>query len=613
MKRFGNYAVFLLLTLFFGTFATLVPAASASVASGRASVNVTVSSSYGYQLSSSSVTLTSQALSFPITLRTNASGKANIPNLPVGDYALTASASGHTASQPVNVTLAAGQTFDYTFTLVGDDAAMGLGFFNPNNYSQDATQFQGTVSWSTYGPIPLHSEMQLQFLDAQNGQVGAVIASMYTSSNTNNYSTDVSAMAIPSGATRIGVALLNESGNVIATQTAPIWNFGRHSATAFKFLDTDPIGGGIHAVVTWSGAPNEAFLAGYKLFYWVKGESIWSYWDSVAKQEPGTGTAGTYAYAFDTLPDKTIAILIGSVNGNGEEINSYPTVSVIDNRLGDVNLDVDYPGSLPAPANIQDNMYSLVPGTVSGQFNFTVPANHSQINGYNLYFVDAAGRKLQAIGRIDVPDSHMQEIYNFNDNQPIPCGAAQFALYSYGVDGEDTFESEPVLFPIRTLNGVPSTAGCVHFVDLDAQENLLHGLLTWQPATSTAGYSSYQIDFLDSAQHFVSNIGEVPTGAEATFAVPRGLGIPSGAAQIGVRLKDSQGHTSDYLTAFPIMDNQSDEQVRTAVREAYFPGAYPIGLTAITGVLLQPGGAAAYDRMDAELLLTLIDSTLGPR
>ncbi|MGG1551015.1 hypothetical protein [Paenibacillus ferrarius] len=181
------------------------------------------------------------------------------------------------------------------------------------------------------------------------------------------------------------------------------------------------------------------------------------------------------------------------------------------------------------------------------------------------------------------------------------------------MDGEDTYESEPVLFPIKTLNGGTSTAGCVHFVDMEAQGNLLHGLLTWQPATSTAGYSSYQIDFLDSEEHFVDNVGEVQISAETTFAVPRGLVIPSGAAHIGIRLKDSQGHTSDYLAAFPIVDNQSEEQVRLAVREAYFPGAYPIGLDAITGVLLQPGGAAAYDRMDAELLLSLIDSTLGPR
>ncbi|MGG1551014.1 carboxypeptidase-like regulatory domain-containing protein [Paenibacillus ferrarius] len=411
MKRFGNYSVFLLLIMLFSTFAALAPAAAASVANSQAAVNVTVSSSHGYQLSSSSVTLTSSALSFPLTLRTNASGKAVIPNLPVGEYTLTASASGHTPSQPVIVTLTAGQTLDYTFTLVADDAAMGLDFLNPNNYSQDATQFQGTVSWSTYGPIPLHSEMQLQFLDAQNGQVGSLIATMYTSSNTNTYSTDVSATAIPAGATRIGVALLNESGDVIATRTSPIWNYGRHSAKAFKFLDTDPNGGGIQAAVTWSGASDEASLAGYKLFYWVKGENLWSYWDSVAKQGTGIGTAVTYAYAFDALPAKTIAILIGSVNSSGEEINSYPTVYVIDNRLGDVDLDVDYPGSLPAPAIIQDYTYSLVPGTISGQINFSVPANHSQIQGYNLYFamrqVRSCKPSAESTYRILIPSKRM--------------------------------------------------------------------------------------------------------------------------------------------------------------------------------------------------------------
>lgn len=583
--------------LFMLVFAYTCCFSTARAATENASGNITVKSTSGNVISSANVIFTSSALPFPLTVRTDANGIASFPNLPIGDFTLTASASYFRNSAIQSGTLSTGQVLDHTFYLTEDNTSTGLSWLSINDNSTSATEFQGTVSWSTYGTVMAHSEMRLQFMDDRNTPVGSVLTSVY-SDERNFYTSTIPNIALPSGATRIGITLLDSNSCVLDSRTVPLWHYNLHAVGSLKFRDTNANGGTINAQVTWTGANDEVSLAGYNIYYWVIGDNLWKYWDTVAKR-----TDGAYEYLFDSFPANTGAILVGSVNRAGEEYSMYPTVNVIDNRQADTLLHTDPSDSLPVPSSIQDYTYTIAAHTISGQIGFTLPSEMSQIKGYNLYFSNANGDKLQAIGTIYSPRSSAQLFYMLDDNQSVPADATQFALYSYGNDGK---ESAPIFIPVKNSVLSSKLPPNMSFVDMDEQPDHLHGFLTWDRAADESNLTSYQIYFLDSSNRPISLIGEVLKAAAPVFTVPEGLSIPHAATSIGIGVKNTTGNISMNMKISPLSDNRTEAEVHDAVKSAYFEGASRMDLAQVAAFLVQSPNKYLFSKKDVQVFLSLI-------
>ncbi|WP_240419591.1 carboxypeptidase-like regulatory domain-containing protein [Paenibacillus periandrae] len=602
MKAIKNLVSIIFLFMLFFTLVGNVPTVYGA-APTKASADITVTSNSGSPLSNADVTFTSAALPFPVTVKTNTYGVASLSNLQVGAYTVTASLIGYTASSPTSTgILSAGQVFNQTINLTSNVSLKGIASFNAYNNSLDVTKFEGNVSWSFYGTIPVHSEMKLQFLDNTNNPIGSVIASVYSDAN-NYYSFMVPKTSLPSGATRIGVILFDSNSAVIDIRSTPLWSYTLHSVQSLVFHDNNANGNSIEAVVSWTGANDESLVAGYNIYYWVMGDNTWRYWDTIAKRADKT-----YQYVFDSLPAiNTGSILVGSVNSAGEEFNSYPTVNVIDNRQDDTNLTATYLATLPAPIINQDFTYSSTPNTISGQIGFTLPSDRSAIKGYNLYFSTSNGAKKQAIGTIFTAQFVSQLSYYLDNLQPVPSGATQFALYSYDNNGN---ESAPTYLPIKMYtNTVPSSKlpKNLNFLDMDEQPQKLHGFLTWSRANDESSLVSYQIYFLDSNNQPISLIGEVPKGNVPQFTLPWGLPIPDTATRIGIGVKDMAGKNSTNYTTIIITDNNRQEEVNAAVRTVYFPNTGHLDVSNITVFLKQSANLYSFDKRDLQLFLSLIE------
>ncbi|MZQ82738.1 hypothetical protein GQF01_11560 [Paenibacillus sp. 5J-6] len=581
--------------LFMLVFTYVCSFSTAHAATEKASANITVKSTSGNVIAYANVIFTSSALPFPLTVRTDANGIASFPNLPIGDFTLTASANYFRNSSIQSGTLTAGQAFEHTFCLTDDNTSIGLSSLSINDHSSSANEFEGTVSWSTYGTVPIHSEMRLQFMDNGNTPIGSVLTSVY-SDERNFYTSTITNIALPSGATRLGITLLDSNSCVLDSRTVPLWHYNLHAVGSLKFRDTHANGGMINARVTWAGANDEASLAGYNIYYWVIGDNQWKYWDTVAKKSDGA-----YEYVFDAFPAGTGAILVGSVNSAGEEYSTYPTVNVMDNRQADTLLSADYSGSLPMPSNIQDYTYTINAHTISGSISFALPSEMSQIRGYNLYFSSANGDKLQALATIYSPRSYTQLFYMLDDNQPVPANATQFALYSYGNDGK---ESAPIFIPVK--NSVLNTKlpPNMSFVDMDEQADQLRGFLTWDRAADESNLHSYQIYFLDSFNRPISLVGEVLKGAAPMFTLPEGFSIPHGATSIGIGVKDTTGNISMNMKISPISDNRTEAEVHDAVKSAFFAGEGEVDLARVAALLVQPPNP--FSKKDVQVFLSLI-------
>lgn len=613
MKIFRSFVPVILLSMLFlalvGHFSTV------HAVTNRASAKITViSNADGKTISGVDVIFTSNALPYPVTVRTDSYGVASFPNLPIGDFTLTASSNYYTNSSPIHTgVLTSGQSIEDTFTLTLGTTTIGINFLNPNNKLSDANAFEGTVYWSTYGSVPNHSEMQLQFLDNTNAPVGSVISSVYSNMN-DYYSVELPRITVPLGATRMGLTLLNANSSAVDTKTIPLWNYSLHSAKSLNFHDNNPNGGKVDAVITWSGATDESSLAGYNIYYWVMGETDIKYWDTIMKN-----AEGSYEYIIDSdsFPLKTVAILVKSINNEGKEITSYPMNYVIDNRLSDMGekLTVDFPDSLPPPTIMQDYTYSYAANTISGQFGFSIPSNKNGIEGYNLYFSKANGDKIKAIGTLYSPSSATQLYFNLDNSLQVPDGATQFALYSYGSNVSGSQESTPVFIPIKSFStNVPSAKlpQNLSFVDLDEQAGQLRGFLTWKRAADEMNLHSYQIQFLNSAYLPISEIHEVTKEKATGFTFPSGS-IPNGASIIRIGIKDVSGQVSSNFASIPISDNQTEDQVQAAVRSAYFPGTGSIDIAEVDAFLFQMANIHSFEKQDVQVFLSLIEPYLIQR
>ncbi|MEK3723593.1 carboxypeptidase-like regulatory domain-containing protein [Paenibacillus sp. FSL H8-0034] len=604
MKANKNLASIIFLFMLFFTLVGNVPTVHGA-APTKASANITITSNLGYPLSYADVTFTSAALPFPVTVKTNTYGVASLCNLQVGAYTVTASSIGYTASSPISTgILSAGQAFNQTINLTSNVSLKGISNFNAYNNSSDVTTFEGNVSWSFYGTIPVHSEMKLQFLNNTNNPIGSVIASVYSDAN-NYYSFTMPKTSLPSGATRIGVILFDSSSAVVDIRSTPLWSYNLHIVQSLIFHDNNANGNSIEAVVSWTGANDESLVAGYNIYYWVMGDNTWRYWDTIAKRADKT-----YQYVFDRFLPNTGSILVGSLNSAGEEFNSYPTVSVIDNRQDDTNLTATYSATLPAPVINQDFTYSSTPNTISGQFGFTLPSDRSAIKGYNLYFSTSNGAKIQAIGTIFTAQFVSQLTYNLDNLQPVPSDATQFALYSYDNNGN---ESAPAYLPIKRYTNNVSSAKLpknLNFLDMDEQPQKLHGFLTWSRAIDESSLVSYQLYFLNSNNQPISLIGEVPKGNVPQFALPWGLPIPDTATRIGIGVKDMAGKNSTNYTSILIIDHSKQEEVHAAVRSVYFPNTGHLDIGNIMVFLKQSDNLYSFDKLDLQLFLSLIEPVI---
>ncbi|UJF36043.1 carboxypeptidase-like regulatory domain-containing protein [Paenibacillus hexagrammi] len=591
MKVFRSLACTLLVSLLFFTSVGRLPTAYATAT--KASVELTVLSTNEYPISYANVVLTSNVLPFPVNVKTDSSGEAVYPNLPEGTYSISITATGFGESSPiVTGTLSAGQTFTQTVHMTPNNALIGIDSLNAYNNLMDPAKFDGTVTWSTYGDIPDQLDMQLQFLDAADNPIGSIIETKYTEADTNYYSSTLTQVSVPSGASRIGVTILDSGSAVIARRSIPLWIDSSHAAQAVRFHDSNANGGLIDASITWTGATDEDALAGYNVYYWVTEQNTWNYWDSVSKRADKT-----YQYTFGALPPGTSALLIGSLNAGGEELPSHPTAYVIDNRLSDSVLTAPTSSVLPAPSNIQDYTYSPEINKLSGQIGFTLPSDQSAIQGYTLYFADDNGDKIQAIGTIYTPRELPQLFYDLDAMQPVPSGATQFALTSYGKDGS---ESSAVYAPLKQ----PQMPSNIKFIDLDERPNQLHGFLTWSTAQDESNLSSYSIYFLDDSKQTVSLIGEVSKGNTPIITLPWDLAIPNTATRIGIGINDAANNLSSTFSSFPITDHVSHEEITAAVKAAYFPGSERIDVGNIVTFLQQSPDLS--DQRDLQLFLSLI-------
>ncbi|SFM17030.1 Carboxypeptidase regulatory-like domain-containing protein [Paenibacillus sp. 1_12] len=612
MKVFRNLASIIFLFMLFFSFVGNVPTVH-GVAPTKASADIMVTSNLGYPIPDADVTFTSTVLPFPVTAKTNIDGVASFPNLQVGDYTVTASSIGYTVSTPIKTgILSSGQSFSQTINLTSNVSSEGIYHFSTFNNSSDVTTFEGNVTWSTYGTIPIHSEMKLQFLNNTNNPIGSVIASVY-SDESNYFSWTVPKTSLPLGATRIGVILFDSSSAVMDIRSSPLWSYTLHSVQSLKFHDNNANGNSIEnensieAVVSWTGANDESMLAGYNIYYWIMGDNTWKYWDTIAKRADKT-----YQYVFDKFPKNTGSILVGSLNSAGEEFNSFPTVNVIDNRQADAVSDVlpPYLATLPAPTNIQDFTYTFTPNTISGQIAFTLPSERSTIKGYNLYFSTPNGHKKQAIGTIVTSQDVSQLSYNLDNLLPVPSDATQFALYSYDKDGN---ESAAVYIPIKIYTNTTPSAKLpnnLNFLDMDEQPKRLHGFLTWSRAIDESSLVSYQIYFLDSNNQPISLIGEVPKENVPEFTLPWGLRIPNTATRIGIGVKDMAGNISTNFTTTLITDNSNQKEVNAAVRTVYFLNTGNLDISSIMVFLKQSANLYSFDKKDLQLFLSLIDPVI---
>ncbi|MGO4274266.1 carboxypeptidase-like regulatory domain-containing protein, partial [Paenibacillus sp. TAF58] len=231
-----------------------------------ASIEVTVKNPESQPISSAKVVVTSPNLPFPLRIQLDGAGQGKLENLPVASYSIYISAPGY-----FNDTYIGGQVsgnYQHDVTLEhrnGQVEITNFYMYDPLEYSS-LDQIKGTVYWSTYGTFPQDSKINLNFFDNNNTVVGNVYSGISPQANTYSLPAEIT---IPAGATRIGLELKSES-SVLAQVTRPLWKSSLYSPNQVLFKDTNPTGGVIGGVLTWTGSLNESQVIGYRVFYHTK-------------------------------------------------------------------------------------------------------------------------------------------------------------------------------------------------------------------------------------------------------------------------------------------------------------------------------------------------------
>jgi alpha-tubulin suppressor-like RCC1 family protein len=332
---------------------------------------------------------------------------------------------------PITVTSTSGDKTQYTVNIYrnGGSGANGMGFYTVQYFGvPDATvgSTSGSVTWSAYGAIPSGSMFRIGYYDANDHPIGSPIAE--TAISANSYTIPNSTM--PSGATRIGVAIVN-SGAVLAVQTAPVW-FQSYYPQNFRLLDTNTAAGAINAVLTWDGAADESQLSGYRVYYMTKDlTAAVAISDIIPKN-----TIKSYRYALAAVPAGTVALLVDGINLRNELSPIYQTQWLYDDMTSSPVPEVQGNSLNPAANTLLYND-STVPGKLVGSVEWSVPSsNRSSVLGYRLYFTDVNGVKLRPIGTVYYGNAD----YGFYSLQsvPIAAGAVGISVYTIGLDRSES-------------------------------------------------------------------------------------------------------------------------------------------------------------------------------
>ncbi|WP_162463362.1 carboxypeptidase regulatory-like domain-containing protein [Paenibacillus psychroresistens] len=243
---------------------------------------------------------------------------------------------------------------------------------------------------------------------------------------------------IPNGASAIGVFAKNASGESSNGTFALIWDSPRPIISNPYFEDTDLRAGLVTPILHWDRLADETHVSKYVVYFIDSNNNR----QILTKTDK---TAGSGAYSFPIPSDvytnimnydaRSILIGIEDTSGNVIYLPAYFN-QVYDNTQSKTIPQLSPPlvDTLPVVNNVTFNYNAQ---NTANELNWHYPENSSNIEGYELYFLDKMGQKLGSI--LTLKKSYYGESSVFLPSTLVyPTNASKIGIFAKTVNGEES-------------------------------------------------------------------------------------------------------------------------------------------------------------------------------
>ncbi len=430
------------------------------------------------------------------------------------------------------------------------DAIQSMSFHDEDG---DLQQIGGTVQWTSSGEVPVNeiAKYEVYFGDESGTADGDPIAVAAP--------TDVSAVIamdtsiVPGRHSLVLRAYFTDGGT--EEEVAPLYD-SPYLPKGAMLTDADDSRGSVQATVHWERPIGEPYFDNYL----VREPLANGLPGPVLARQPVDPAISRYAVELPA-PMSTSAYRLLTLTAERAGQAAAPAwvdLAIADNTTGESLGPVAVDPALVPPSEARF-VGTRDGAKLHGQLQWRQTAgNVDDVFGYQLYFMDSGGNKLQSYLLVRLGNhAHLSTDFQVPDNIAVPDGATKIGIYTVNADFEES-ASAAVISLATGGNPQPSlpAASNIGFFDVDARPGWAAGTVVWSPARDETGHGliGYDVMFADASGMPLGNpLGTVSEKSSSyRFALPpAGVAVPDGAARILVRAKYAAGIGDAYL---PLID-----------------------------------------------------------
>jgi hypothetical protein len=299
---------------------------------------------------------------------------------------------------------------------------------------------KNTLRWYSAGDESAITGYQVYFADEWGNLILPALSTQTKASAPQFYTFSID-HPIPMTSANIPaskIAIVSLTGNALDNKVSiPLWDLPRHIITNAHFMDSNPAVGGITANLYWDRLPDETFVSKYLIYYFdnVDNKVVIASED----KKPGSGS-----YSHTLTPEEY---------GQIPSYARYLIIAVQDTYGNLIPLPTDYneleDNTLSKPTNqlsppvdstlsvVNSVYYAYNTQKSANLISWKHPDDSSNINSFELYFLNSQGQKLESIATIR--KSHFGENNVFvPSNIVFPATASKIGIFSKNANGEES-------------------------------------------------------------------------------------------------------------------------------------------------------------------------------
>ena len=439
---------------------------------------------------------------------------------------------------------------------------------------------------------------RLYFLNAAGERLQGIAQMPSTNRYLNIYFNDD--LAIPNGAVALGVFAYDSTGKEGQTANAlAIWDHPVYVPENARYADDDPEPGAVLGKLRWSMPYGEYNIESYE---------IYAVTESYMEHKVATVAASSGSTAYEaSIPQPGSPVMYYWLKiAKGAQTLSIASFDPYDSTKAAANLHPETDSSLAPPDANGSHIVRISENAFSGAVRWSQPSSGAK--GYQLYFAEGDGDKLQSLAYVHKPLYKSSfEIYFVKES--VPPGASQILIFTVGPDGRESADA----LSISLVGGSnPAAPAGIAFLDIDPEPGQLGGTVRWNAGADDSEVTEYRVYLMDAqGERLGEPIGIVPKTPNTSYRLDIPADRSAAPGAVVVLVVAMAGGEELAQAHLEFADAASLEEVLYRARAVVKPS----GTVSIVDLLayarradrVNLAGDASFGKEDVVMLLQLLD------